>query len=533
MTPGCLGRESRAKSRLSGAFEFKRLVDFVKVALTFGAFACLGIVLTRATWGVSTIWPANGMIVGLFFNGRKTRWCNLTLAVAAGGFVANLFLLGDRASVPLFTIGNAVEVLALWISLRASRAPISPVVSPRSLFRFLFFAVLVPVTVSAWFVGAAAHVTKGWPLLVVSGSWMFSDALGLALFLPLGHAVRGAHRLAKIALSRRRFGPNCPRASRQGVYAHAIVLIVSVATFVPSHWIPPYWVLPSVVLAVLWAGSYAAVTSTCMASAVAVVSTVSRPLLSPLGAFADPQSAILEVQGFTLACMLSSYLMASVLADRRRYLAQATAGHRTQLELAHRLRDANEELAALALQDPLTGLSNRRRFESALGATGAAGDASGIAVMFIDVDWFKRFNDRYGHAFGDGALRAVAQVIGDRLPAGAIAARIGGEEFAVLLPGASAAVAEGLAESIVRRVRALSIAHADSAYGFVTVSVGLTLGAQSEGMNANSLLDLADAAMYRAKSEGRNRWVRQDDADTASVQHDTPCETDAKLSPPV
>lgn len=494
----------------------KRLVDFLKVAATFGVFAGLGIVLTRATWGVSTIWPANGMIVGLFFNGRKTRWANLALAVAAGGLVANFFLLGDVESVPLFAIGNAVEMLALWISLRASRAPVSPVASPRSLFRFLFFAALVPATVSASAVGIAAHFARGWPLLWVSRSWMFSDALGLALFLPLGHALRWTHRRLKIALSRRSFGPNCPRASRQGAYAHAIVLVVSVATFLPSHWIPPYWVLPSVILAVLWAGSYAAVTCTCLASAVAVVSTVSRPLLSPLGAFADTRSAILEVQGFTLACMLASYLMASVLADRRRYLAQATAGHRTQLELAHRLREANEELAALALQDALTGLSNRRRFELALadGSLLASGEPGEFAIMFIDVDWFKRFNDRYGHAFGDGALRAVAQVIGDRLPAGAIAARIGGEEFAVLLPDASAAVAEALAESIVQRVRAHAIAHEDSAYGCVTVSVGLTLSARSENVNAAALLDRADAAMYRAKSEGRNRWVRLDDDGT-------------------
>ncbi|RDU95781.1 GGDEF domain-containing protein [Trinickia dinghuensis] len=490
----------------------RSLIEFAKVAVTFGAFACLGIALTHATWGVSSIWPANGLIVGLFFNGRKTRWRTLTIAVAAGALVANLLFLRDRPAVPLFTFGNVVEVLALWVSLSASRAPVSAVVSPRSLFRFLLCAVLFPATVSALAVGVVAHLTRGWPLLFVSRSWLFSDALGLALFLPLGHAVRGAQRLLNIGLSRRRFGTHFSRASVHGVLAHAIVLLVSVATFHRGHWIPPYWVLPSVILAVLWAGSYAAVTGTCIASAVAVISTVSQPFSSPLGAFATPEKAILEVQGFTLACMLASYLMASVLADRRRYLAQATAGHRTQLELARKLREANAELEALALQDPLTRLPNRRRFESAFadGSFTTNADRGEVAVMFIDVDWFKRFNDRYGHAFGDGALRAVANVIGERLPDGAIAARIGGEEFAVLMPDASAAVAEGLAESIVQRVRLLSIAHADSPYEHVTVSVGLMLSKRGVAVDRASLLDAADAAMYRAKSEGRNRWVRLD-----------------------
>jgi len=450
------------------------------------------------------------LIVGLFFNGRKTRWGNLASAVAVGGCIANVLFLRDRAVVPLFTIGNIVEVLALWLSLSVSRTPVSAVSNPRNLFWFLIWAVLFPASVSALTVGVAAHLTLGWPPLVVSRSWIFSDALGLALFIPLGHAIQRVQRRMRVARLRPQSVTNVMRACRQGALAHVIVLLVTVAAFQPSHWVPAYWVLPSVVLAVLWAGSYAAVTSTCIATALAVVSTVSQPFLSPLGAFVRPDKAILEVQGFALACMLASYLMASVLADRRRYLTRAEAAHRTQLELADRLRAANEELAALALQDPLTGLANRRRFEAALADASLAAHAEHehLAVLFIDVDWFKRFNDRYGHALGDGALRAVAQTIGEQLPEGAIAARIGGEEFAVLMPAVNAAMAEARAESIVQRVRKLSMAHADSAYGIVTVSVGLTLSERAQPVNAASMLELADTAMYRAKSEGRNRWVR-------------------------
>ncbi len=487
----------------------KRLTNFLIVVSTYGALACLGIALTRTTWGVSSIWPANGLIVGLFYNGRNTRWSDLVSAVAIGGFIANAAFLTDRTAVPLFTFGNVIELVVLWISFTVSHASVSAVKNPRSLFWFLTCAVLFPVTVSAVTVGVASHLALGWPPLSVSRSWFVSDALGLLLFMPLGYVFRRAQRQLSVARSRQRSLEKILRKCRQGVFAHAIVLVVTIAAFQQSHWLPAYWVLPSVVLAVLWAGSYVAVTGTCIATALAVICTVGQPLTSPLGRYAGPEQAILAVQGFALACALASYLMASVLSDRRQYLTQVQTICRTQLDLAARLRAANDELATLAWRDPLTGLANRRRFDAALMDVSRVKDLDDgqIAILFIDVDWFKCFNDRYGHAFGDGVLRAVALAISDVLPVGSTFARIGGEEFAILCLVLDAAAAGELAESVVQQVRKLAIKHADSAYGVVTVSLGLMLCDSTHVADGARMLDLADAAMYRAKHEGRNRWV--------------------------
>lgn len=85
----CVGQKARCLSLDLSISQMKRLTNFLIVASTYGALACLGIALTRTTWGVSSIWPANGLIVGLFYNGRNTYWSDLVSAVAIGGFIAN------------------------------------------------------------------------------------------------------------------------------------------------------------------------------------------------------------------------------------------------------------------------------------------------------------------------------------------------------------------------------------------------------------------------------------------------------------
>ncbi|ABE36933.1 diguanylate cyclase domain protein [Paraburkholderia xenovorans LB400] len=499
----------------------RRFSQLLASTLAFTVFACFGIVLTRATWGVSSIWPANGLIAGLALDGTQTRERDIAIAVAAGGLAANLWLLPDRSAGLIFSLGNVVEVSAMSMSLRFFRAPLLAVPNPQGLYRFLTRAVLLPTLISALVVGVATHIALGWPALIVAASWLFSDALGIAIFLPLGYVCRRASRVLRRALARERLKTRLMRNCRNGFCAHAIVALVSVGSFHHAHWVPLYWVLPSLVLAVLWAGSYAAVTGTFITAAVAVVSTVREPFHSPFGTFARPADAIFDVQGFALACLLTSYLMAAVLADGRRYLAQVSASHHKQTELAERLWAANKELKALALQDALTGLANRRHFVASLdhAMRTAWVDRTAVAVIFIDVDWFKRFNDRYGHERGDAALCAVATALTDALTneltdafatdlaQRATVARIGGEEFAIVLPDADEASATQLAGSALARIRALSIAHEGSPHRNVTISVGVALSRGKAEAGASALLARADAAMYRAKREGRDRCV--------------------------
>ena len=160
------------------------------------------------------------------------------------------------------------------------------------------------------------------------------------------------------------------------------------------------------------------------------------------------------------------------------------------------LHRANRQLARLAAQDPLTGLANLRRFHA--GLTAVLGHAGPSSLIIGDLDHFKRVNDQYGHLEGDHVLVAVAAALSHSIREGDLVARIGGEEFAVLLPGADLAVATGIAERMRRTVEALSCA--------VTISLGIAL-CPDHARDPTGLVKAADDATYHAKRLGRNRVV--------------------------
>jgi diguanylate cyclase (GGDEF)-like protein len=170
-----------------------------------------------------------------------------------------------------------------------------------------------------------------------------------------------------------------------------------------------------------------------------------------------------------------------------------------------RLRRQRDELRVQAETDPLTGLANRRAIMRELNALVRQAQVGGtpLAVAFIHVDHFKAINDRLGHADGDRVLVAVAAVIRDTVRRSDRVARMGGEEFLVVLPGADASQGRQLLERICTRIR--GVCQRLQLQGpAVTASAGLTwLGADPDGIA--DLLGRADAAMYVAKRGGRNR----------------------------
>lgn len=170
----------------------------------------------------------------------------------------------------------------------------------------------------------------------------------------------------------------------------------------------------------------------------------------------------------------------------------------------------NNLLNELAEIDGLTGLSNRRTLNIHLDRIWrqAVRDQQAVAIAMIDVDHFKKYNDRYGHAQGDAALRAVADVIAHyaRRPLD-ITARYGGEEFAVVWYHPSATELPRMAEILCQAVVGLNFPHADSELGKVSISVGVALMTPSQGQTSADLLRAADEALYQAKEQGRNRVV--------------------------
>ena len=174
-------------------------------------------------------------------------------------------------------------------------------------------------------------------------------------------------------------------------------------------------------------------------------------------------------------------------------------------------------LQGQASTDNRTGLPNSRAFDEALEASLATRDARDpLALLMLDVDHFKAFNDRNGHPAGDQALRTFSAVLRDAIRDGDMAARYGGEEFTVMLPGASAADALAVAERIRARTEAsvidLSPGHRDQ----ITVSIGVAVW-PVDATDRVRLLETSDAALYLAKGSGRNRVVLAGDALAARV----------------
>ncbi|MCS0502537.1 sensor domain-containing diguanylate cyclase [Ancylobacter mangrovi] len=166
------------------------------------------------------------------------------------------------------------------------------------------------------------------------------------------------------------------------------------------------------------------------------------------------------------------------------------------------LRSANRRLSSLASLDPLTGIANRRSFDAV--AALQWGTASQIAMLILDIDHFKKFNDRYGHKEGDDCIRRLAQALASTVRGTDIVARIGGEEFAVLMPGATIEAACDVAERLRAAVEKLAIPHDGLPAGFVSISVGCAACRPEPEITLSDLFVAADRALYEAKAAGRN-----------------------------
>lgn len=188
-------------------------------------------------------------------------------------------------------------------------------------------------------------------------------------------------------------------------------------------------------------------------------------------------------------------------------------------ELNNLLERANAQLATLAAADGLTGLANRRAFDERLNKEwlrASRPPRRSLSMIMLDLDFFKQYNDYFGHVMGDECLKQVADVLqkGRRTPD--LAARIGGEEFCLLLPETDAKGAMSLAETVRTRIESLQLPHPKSHLGVVTASLGVAVADPSGGVQG--FMWAADKALYEAKESGRNRVVgAHSDGDPARI----------------
>lgn len=185
------------------------------------------------------------------------------------------------------------------------------------------------------------------------------------------------------------------------------------------------------------------------------------------------------------------------------------------------LQQSLEAIRAESLTDPLTGLGNRKYFDRMIGMAvqGALASGEPLSLLLLDIDHFKSFNDSYGHLTGDQVLRLVGMSLKQTIKGQDITARYGGEEFAVVLPNTALRQALTVADHIRRAVMAKELKKKSTGeiLGRVTISVGVSM--LKQGDDTETLIDRADACLYAAKRNGRNRVVCEVDPEYAVESH--------------
>lgn len=203
-------------------------------------------------------------------------------------------------------------------------------------------------------------------------------------------------------------------------------------------------------------------------------------------------------------------IMRTVYPVNRSMLASIDLNLRLSAEVAERQK-VEEKLRELSLKDGLTGLANRRSFDDALleELHRSSRNQSALTLLLIDVDFFKHYNDSYGHVEGDKCLQRLAKVLEDTVKrSGELVARFGGEEFAVILPSVDSEQARDVSHKLLSAVAALAIPHKGTEVDntqTVTISIGFTTVTPQRGVEPQDLIHQADLALYQAKTHGRNQ----------------------------
>ncbi len=358
---------------------------------------------------------------------------------------------------------------------------------------YLFSAfTLVPHMLAFPGVVATAPVIGG----SASAVWLWCAWHGGFAVLVLGFLLGHARRLR----------PGDIRRAVAGLAA-AVAAIVGVMTM-GLPWLPT----------ILVGGSYSRLNTLGIGPAILAASMLAMLVVVAKRRFRDPLSLWLSVSLLAATVDVTLTLFGAGRFTLGWYVARALSlvtGITVLIALlselvrqAGRVAGINGQLEELLRTDVLTGVANRRAFDGAMAAEWrrARREQTALSLLMIDIDHFKGFNDRYGHPAGDVCLRQVAQAVAGQLQRPAdLAARLGGEEFALLLPNTEEAGALQVAERARASVAALGLAHAGSALGHVTISIGVATNRPFDpAEDAQALMDAADRALYRAKASGRN-----------------------------
>jgi diguanylate cyclase (GGDEF)-like protein len=464
----------------------------------------LGIRLSRHSEGVATIWLTNGMLFALVVTRPRRVWPYYFVVGLLADTLADV-LYGDPLKLAFgVSLANSIEVILSSVLLTYWFGSPFNLSKRRPLLGFLGVAVIGATAVT----GALG---ASWTLLFVDAgswwtgfrNWYLGDVLGMAIMAPL---VFGLLRPGFFDVLQ----------PKRLVNTLGLLMIPAASTFlVFMHDEDPliFFIFPALLFVVFRLGFPGAVLAIFVIALISITLTVEGH--GPLMLIRDSHMLhrIVVVQIFLAVSLFTAFPVAALLEDRKTLEAS--------------LQQSEARYRILANADGLTGLANRRWFDESLCVEWrrAVENRTSLGLLLADVDLFKSYNDLCGHLGGDDCLRQIARKIAETVPPQAgTPSRIGGEEFAVILPKCDVAKAAELAGNLRASIEEMRLPHEGNPLGIQTLSIGVAAGVPDASGKATDLVAAADDALYCAKRLGRNR-VEISDSRTSFLDR-TMCEDD-------
>ncbi len=434
------------------------------------------------TVGWTIFWPLNGITIAILLLRNRPEWPAILLGVSLGIGLGEVLDGNPPGFEILQRMVSVLEVyLCAWILPRFDTFT-AWLRRPFFLTRFL-----VALTVGPGLTGILAailsHQLLGQPYWTSFNDWATSDALGIALTLPAFLSMRSPE--VPSLFDSRQLPTTCAALMLAAVGAWPIF---SVSRFSLLFLLLPILLLVEALLA--FTGAAIALFGISLMAVYFTIHGYGPFGTWPTHCWMSRDVALQLFLGFNLVALVP----ASILSMERRRMSDELVATNAQLQL-------------LASLDGLTGIANRRSLDAAFAREWkqAMRVETQLALLMVDIDFFKQFNDLYGHHAGDACLRTIAETLKSCLQRSQdLAARFGGEEFALLLPHSNLQHASDLAEKLRLAVLALNIPHDGSAHGIVTVSIGCAAAKPMRNETSTHLLQAADEALYIAKQVGRN-----------------------------
>lgn len=447
-------------------------------ALAFGLTAYIGVELTRQFGRIAALWPANAILLTALMLARRQDYSAYLIAAYGANVIANFFNHDPLLTALFLPACNSIEVVCA-VSLMRRYAPGTwmHLEQPRVLGAFWVSVCLISPLVSGLVAAIGLKYLANESIKGTFGIWFPSDAMGLAVVTPL-----------LLILLRDGIKTSLAAVSNKGALLSLLLLLaITALVFFQSRYPFIFLVFPPLVVVAFFADFLGVAIGLLCVAVISIAMTISGS--GPLSLIPDTtlREQILVVQVFLAALLIMGFPVAASLSERRKL---------------------ERNLGILATTDALTGLATRRGFEEHFRAAWADSLREGrpIAIMMLDVDFFKAYNDCYGHLQGDDCIKTVAGIIKGtaRRPLD-MAVRYGGEEFLLLLPHTAKEGALRLTNEIHQLLAAAQIPHRDSPHGQVTISIGLADVVPDASMTSSSLIEAADRALYQAKRSGRSR----------------------------